>query len=101
MSRFFAEQDGDGPKMSRSNEYYVIDRYANPCGPNPLGGEGRTDIVNDCVKSGAAMMREARDLAVKWNADPPWPAWDTIAEERDRIAWATFTTTTLQRINER
>ena len=87
MNRFYFESDGDGPKGSRCNDYYVIDSYANPCGPNPPGGEHRTDIVEGVhVKhgaSGATMARAARALAAEWNASPPWPVWDTIAAERD------------------
>jgi hypothetical protein len=58
--RFYAESDGDPGRMS----YYVVDRYGDP-----LGESGRTDCRS---------MREARQLAVQWNAAPPWPAWDTL-----------------------
>jgi len=66
MLRFYAESDGDPGRMS----YYVVDSYADP-----LGDHRRTD----CASRG-----EARKLAREFNANPPWPAWDTIQEARDK-----------------
>lgn len=75
-ARFYYEQDGDGPKNSSSNEHYVVDSYADP-----WSDRIRTDIPHEF--SGAAMARKGRKLAAEWNANPPWPVWDTIAAKRD------------------
>lgn len=73
MKRFYYEQDGDAPKNSSANAHYVIDSFADP-----FSDQYRTDIPHD---TGAAMAREGRRLAAEFNAQPPWPVWDTIAAE--------------------
>jgi len=50
--------------------YYVVDTYDDPLGE-------RSPV--EC-----ASMRAARKLACEFNANPPWPAWDTIQEARDK-----------------
>jgi hypothetical protein len=65
--RFYAESDGDPNRMF----YYVCDKCADP-----LSETRRTDCKT---------MAKARKLAKKWNAAPPWPAWDTIQAKRDLL----------------
>jgi hypothetical protein len=63
--RFYAERDGGpGPLWA-----YVVDRYADP-----LGEQRRTDCPS---------WRAARQLARQFNAQPPWPPWDTLQAARD------------------
>lgn len=76
MGRFYYEQDGDCPKNSSHNEHYVVDSYADPC-----SDQIRTDIPWQL--SGAKMRRAGINLAKQFNANPPWPVWDTIAAKRD------------------
>lgn len=63
--RFYAESDGD----IGNRTFYVVDKYADP-----ISDQSRTDCES---------MRAARALARDWNANPPWPVWDTIQAERD------------------
>jgi len=80
VCRFYFESDGDGPKYSRSNEYYVVDSYGNPS-----KNQDRIDIKHFGEfgsKSGRQMAKEARNLAADYNKNPPWPIWDMKAAKR-------------------
>jgi len=63
--RFYAESDGDVGNMA----HYVVDRYGDP-----LSGQAST-----MCKS----RREADQMAVDFNEDPPWKAWDYLQAEVD------------------
>jgi ribosomal protein L39E len=66
VKRFYYESDG-GPGLKT---HYVVDRYADP-----MSDQRRTDVKT---------RREGRKLAKQYNANPPWPVWDTIQAERDK-----------------